>query len=252
MRYTVVAALVAALPFGRALPPTIAYFTDLSNFETDLIDWAAFGILGDVSAHLTVNASYRFPGRRYFAAHADELLCARSGRRQRSNAAKIIQDGLRLVERGLDAGTAGRAESMPVDPASRGRHTHANAAKIILFGRRSQVRRVDTAEPAARGRRRGGAGARPEGLRLDQRRRRQKTRAAGTARRAFEDWPRAYGRRRDAAATPFHNAARISPNGKAVPEQPERTVCAQAKTSRARCCRTPPRGPTSSSSSTPS
>ena len=100
MRYTVVAALVAALPFGRALPPTIAYFTDLSNFETDLIDWAAFGILGDVSAHLTVNASYRFPGRRYFAAHADELLCARSGRRQRSNAAKIIQDGLRLVERG--------------------------------------------------------------------------------------------------------------------------------------------------------
>ena len=45
-------------------------------------------------------ATYRFPGGRYFAAHADELLCARSGRRQRSNAARIIQDGLRLIERG--------------------------------------------------------------------------------------------------------------------------------------------------------
>ena len=43
---------------------------------------------------------YRFPGRRYFAARADELLCARSGRRQRSNAAKIIEDGLRLFELG--------------------------------------------------------------------------------------------------------------------------------------------------------
>ena len=43
---------------------------------------------------------YRFPGRRYFAARADELLCARSGCRQRSNAAKIIEDGLRLFELG--------------------------------------------------------------------------------------------------------------------------------------------------------
>ena len=40
--------------------------------------------------------AYRFPGRRYFAIHTDESLCARSGRRQRPNAAKIIQDGLRL------------------------------------------------------------------------------------------------------------------------------------------------------------
>ena len=43
--------------------------------------------------------TYSFPGRRYFfAVHADALLRARRGRHQRSNAAKIIEDGLRLAE----------------------------------------------------------------------------------------------------------------------------------------------------------
>ena len=61
-------------------------------------------------------AAYRFPGRRYFAAHADELPCARSGRRQRSNAAKIIQDGLRLVRYEVDAGT--RRSATPSWPST--------------------------------------------------------------------------------------------------------------------------------------
>ena len=57
------------------------------------------------SKMLGLAGEYRVPGRRYFAARADELLCVRSGCRQRSNAAKIIEDGLRLVRYEVDAGT---------------------------------------------------------------------------------------------------------------------------------------------------
>ena len=42
---------------AQALPPTIAYFSAVSNFSSDLIDWEAFDTLGDVTEHLTVNAS---------------------------------------------------------------------------------------------------------------------------------------------------------------------------------------------------
>ena len=76
----------------------------LSNKEAFLTRWGEGFHAPDehffVSLLKSRGRPYRFPGRRYFAAHADELLCARSGRRQRSNAAKIIQDGLRLIERG--------------------------------------------------------------------------------------------------------------------------------------------------------
>ena len=61
---------------------------------------------GDSGAAIRLGDTYRFPGRKYFAAHADELLCARSGRRQRSHAAKIIEDGARLVRYEVDAGSA--------------------------------------------------------------------------------------------------------------------------------------------------
>ena len=47
------------------------------------------------------HGQYRVPGRRYFAARADELLCARSGRHQRSNAAKIISNGFRSRRTGV-------------------------------------------------------------------------------------------------------------------------------------------------------
>ena len=54
-----------------------------------------------------LGVAYRFPGWsvRYFAAPADEVLFTRSGRRQRSNAANIIDDGS-SSSRVADAGTA--------------------------------------------------------------------------------------------------------------------------------------------------
>ena len=97
--------VAAPLRAGRAAPLRAAVSTALLSDKVIALERRCDD--GDVAAcALVANIQeYRFPGRRYFAAHADELLCAHSGCRQRSNAAKIIEDGLRLVRYEVDAGT---------------------------------------------------------------------------------------------------------------------------------------------------
>ena len=90
-------ALHAADPDLRSLVTTEIGNPEAANLSSQLDVWTPIVNYIDSSNE---SCPYRFPGRSYFSAHADELLCARSGRRQRSNAARIIQDGLRLIERG--------------------------------------------------------------------------------------------------------------------------------------------------------